>query len=279
MAAVSAVVIPALHTGDVLVAPSDAYPGIRAIAHDVLEPNGVEVRLVPTDDDAVRAALPGATLVWLESPSNPGLDVLDLPALAAEAHAGGAVVAVDNTVAGPLRQRPLELGADYSVTSASKHLSGHSDLVLGAVAVADDERAAALRSWRTATGSIPGPFEAWLAHRSLATLALRLERQEANARDRGRPARPRRRQRRALARRGLGRLLRRRLAGPRRGLPGRLRAGGAATSFGGLHSNAERRARWGSDAVGEGFIRFSAGIEDAPDLVADLERALELSRP
>ena len=72
-----------------LVAPSDAYPGIRAIARDVLEPNGVEVRLVPTDDDAVREALPGATLVWLESPSNPGLVVLDLPALIAEAHAGG----------------------------------------------------------------------------------------------------------------------------------------------------------------------------------------------
>src|SRR4051794_1226186 len=87
MAAVSAVVIPTLHTGDVLVAPSDAYPGIRAIARDVLEPNGVEVRLVPTDDEAVRAALPGATLVWLESPSNPGLVVLDLPALIAEAHA------------------------------------------------------------------------------------------------------------------------------------------------------------------------------------------------
>jgi cystathionine gamma-lyase len=280
MAAVSAVVIPALHSGDVLVAPSDAYPGIRAIAHDVLEPNGVEVRLVPTDDEAVRAALPGATLVWLESPSNPGLDVLDVRALAAEAHAQGATVAVDNTLAGPLRQRPLELGADFSVTSASKHLCGHSDLILGTVAVADAERAAALRAWRIATGSIPGPFEAWLAHRSLATLALRLERQEANAR--------------AVAD----------LLGARDDVSGvrwpgvgsvvcfevgsRARADAfldacklvaQATSFGGLHANAERRARWGSDAVSEGFIRFSAGIEDTPDLLADLERALELSRP
>ena len=130
----------------------------------------------------MREALPGATLVWLESPSNPGLDVLDLRALAAEAHAAGAIVAVDNTLAGPLRQRPLELGADFSVMSASKHLAGHSDLIMGTVAVADAERAAALRAWRIATGAIPGPFEAWLAHRSLATLALRLERQEANAR-------------------------------------------------------------------------------------------------
>jgi cystathionine gamma-lyase len=280
MAAVSAVVIPSLHTGDVLVAPSDAYPGIRAIAADVLRPNGVEVRLVPTDDEAVRAALPGATLVWLESPSNPGLDVLDLSALIAEAHAAGAIVAVDNTLAGPLRQRPLELGAEYSVMSGSKHLAGHSDLILGAVAVSDETRAEALRSWRTATGSIPGPFEAWLAHRSLATWALRLERQEANAR-------------------ALADALRARDDVTDVRWPGvgsvvcfdvgsHARADAfleacalvaAATSFGGLHSNAERRARWGSDDVGEGFIRLNAGIEDTPDLVADVERALELSRP
>jgi cystathionine gamma-lyase len=280
MAAVSAVVIPSLHTGDVLVAPSDAYPGIRAIAADVLRPNGVEVRLVPTDDEAVRAALAGATLVWLESPSNPGLDVLDLSALIAEAHAAGAIVAVDNTLAGPLRQRPLELGAEYSVMSGSKHLAGHSDLILGAVAVSDETRAEALRSWRTATGSIPGPFEAWLAHRSLATWALRLERQEANAR-------------------ALADALRARDDVTDVRWPGvgsvvcfdvgsHARADAfleacalvaAATSFGGLHSNAERRARWGSDDVGEGFIRLNAGIEDTPDLVADVERALELSRP
>ena len=280
MAAVTAVVVPALAPGDVLVAPSDAYPGIRTIARDLLEPRGVEVRLVPTDDAAVRAALPGATLVWLESPSNPGLDVLDLAALAAEAHAAGAAVAVDNTLAGPLRQRPLELGADVSVTSASKHLAGHSDLVLGVVTVADEERAGALRAWRTATGSIPGPFEAWLAHRSLATLALRLERQEANAV--------------AVAER-----LRERddvadVRWPRVGsvvcfdLGSQARAEAflsacelvaEATSFGGLHSNAERRARWGTDAVGDGFIRLNLGIEDAPDLLADLERALDLTRP
>lgn len=280
MAAVSAVVIPALHTGDVLVAPSDAYPGIRAIARDVLEPNGVEVRLVPTSDDAVRAALPGATLVWLESPSNPGLLVLDLPALIAEAHAGGAVVAVDNTLAGPLRQRPLELGADYSVMSGSKYLGGHSDLIMGAVAVADDERAKALRDWRIATGSVSGPFEAWLAHRSLATWGLRLERQEANARALAE----------ALSARddvtdvrwpGVGSVVCFDVGSQARAeaFLGACELVAEATSFGGLHANAERRARWGSDDVGEGFIRFNAGIEDTPDLVADVERALELSRP
>ena len=280
MAAVSAVVIPTLHTGDVLVAPSDAYPGRRAIARDVLEPNGVEVRLVPTDDEAVRAALPGATLVWLESPSNPGLVVLDLPALIAEAHAAGALVAVDNTLAGPLRQRPLELGAEYSVMSGSKHLAGHSDLILGAVSVSDEMRAEALRSWRIATGSIPGPFEAWLAHRSLATWALRLERQEANARALSD----------ALGARddvtdvrwpGVASVVCFDVGSQARAdaFLEACELVAAATSFGGLHASAERRARWGSDDVGEGFIRFNTGIEDTLDLVGDVERALELTRP
>jgi cystathionine gamma-lyase len=280
MAAVTAVVVPALRPGDVLVAPSDGYPGIRTIGAEVLEPRGVEVRLVPTDDAAVREALPGATLVWLESPSNPGLDVLDLAALTAEAGVAGATVAVDNTLAGPLRQRPLELGADVSVTSASKHLSGHSDLVLGVVTVADDERAAALRSWRTTTGSIAGPFEAWLAHRSLATLALRLERQEATAA--------------ALAERLRGREDVSDVRWPGVGsvvcfdLGSQVRAQAflgscdlvaEATSFGGVHSNAERRGRWGTDAVGAGFIRLNVGIEDTDDLLADVDHALDVSRP
>jgi cystathionine gamma-lyase len=280
MAAVSAVVIPTLHTGDVLVAPSDAYPGIRAIARDVLEPNGVEVRLVPTGDEAVRAALPGATLVWLESPSNPGLVVLDLPALIAEAHAAGAVVAVDNTLAGPLRQRPLELGADYSVMSASKHLAGHSDLIMGVVTVADDERVKALREWRIATGSIPGPFEAWLAHRSLATLGLRLERQEASARALADALRARD-DVTDVRWPGVGSVICFDVGSEARAdaFLAACELVAAATSFGGLHSSAERRARWGSDDVGEGFVRFNSGIEDTADLVADVERALELSRP
>jgi cystathionine gamma-lyase len=280
MAAVTAVVVPALRAGDVLVAPSDGYPGIRTIARDLLEPSGVQVRLVATDDAAVRAALPGATLVWLESPSNPGLDVLDVAALAAEAHAAGATVAVDNTLAGPLRQLPLELGADVSVTSASKHLTGHSDLVLGVVAVADEQRAIALRGWRTATGSIPGPFEAWLAHRSLATLAVRLERQEANAATLF--ERLREREDVTGARwPGVGSVVCFDVGTQARAeaFLSACELVAEATSFGGLHSNAERRARWGTDAVGDGFIRLNAGIEDAADLVADVDRALDVSRP
>ena len=279
MAAVAAVVLPALRAGDTLVAPGDAYPGIRSIALEHLAPRGVDVRLVPTREDAILGALDGAAMVWLESPSNPGLDVLDLASLADAAHTTGAVVVVDNTLAGPLRQHPLALGADVSVTSASKHVTGHSDLVLGYAAVRDPAHAVPLRAWRGLTGAIPGPFEAWLAHRSLATFALRLERQEANAA-------------------AIADLLRARddvadVRWPGVGsvvgftLPTAARAQeflegcryvAEATSFGGVHTNAERRARWGTDTVPEGFVRLSAGVEDAADLVEDISRALDAAR-
>jgi cystathionine gamma-lyase len=279
MAAVSAVVVSSLRPGDVLVAPSDAYPGIRSIAVEHLEPRGVEVRLVPTDERAVRGAMAGATMVWVESPSNPGLDMLDLAALATEVHAAGAVFVVDNTLAGPLRQRPLELGADVVVVSASKSLTGHSDLVLGYVAARDPERLAALRSWRSTTGAIPGPFEAWLAHRSLATLAVRLERQEASAAAlagalRGRDDVS------DVRWPGVGSVLCSTLRDAERAQAFLAAADlvAEATSFGGLHSSAERRDRWGTDAVPEGFIRFSAGIEDTADLVADVIGALDATR-
>jgi len=279
MAAVTAVAVSALRPGDVLVAPSDAYPGIRSIALEHLKPRGVEVRLVPTEESAIREALHGASMVWVESPSNPGLEMLDLVLLANEAHAAGSTFVVDNTLAGPLRQRPLELGADVSVSSASKSLTGHSDLVLGYVAATDVEWVDALRSWRSTTGAIPGAFEAWLAHRSLATLAVRLERQEANAaalvealrlRDDVEDVRwPR-----------VGSVLCFTLADADRA-QAFLDATALvteATSFGGLHSTAERRARWGTDDVAEGWIRFSAGIEDTEDLVADVAGALDATQ-
>src|SRR5207244_10954366 len=161
---------------EVLRAATDGYPGVRGIATEHLEPRGIEVRLVPTNDAAVRDAMTGATVVWLESPSNPGLDVLDIAAIARDTDA---LVVVDNTLAGPLFQPVLELGADLSVVSATKYLTGHSDLNMGYVAGRDVER---LREWRGLTGALPGPFETWLAHRSLATYPLRLDRQMANAR-------------------------------------------------------------------------------------------------
>ena len=274
MAAVSAVML-SLGPGDVFAGPDDAYPGVRNIARDHLAPRGVEVRMGPTDQTRLERDAQGATMVWAETPSNPGLEVLDIPALAAAA--GDAPVVVDGTLAGPLRQRPLELGAAYSVVSASKHLTGHSDLLMGYVATSDPKRADRLREWRVLTGAIAGPWEAWLAHRSLATYALRLERMEANAaalaevlRDRDDVA--------GVRWPGVGSVVGFELAdadAARRFLEA-CELVIESTSFGGVHTNAERRARWGyGGGTAEGFIRFSAGIEDTADLVADVSRALD----
>ena len=294
MAAASAVLLPLLRPGDALVVPADGYMAVRSLATGHLAERGVDVRLVPADEQPGEDILSGARLVWLESPSNPGLEATDIAAAAERAHAAGALVAVDNTLATPLGQRPLELGADFSVSSDSKHLTGHGDLILGHVAVRDHARAEALVAWRTQSGAIPGPFEAWLAHRSLATLELRLERQCGTAlalaerllfrddvaavRYPGLPADPAH----EVARRQMTRFgtvvsftLERRARAEAFLSACRLVA--QSTSFGSVHSSAERRARWGGDDVAEGFIRFSVGCEDADDLIADVERALDLS--
>lgn len=276
MAAVTAVLLTALAPGDVLVAPADAYPGVRTIAVEHLEPRGVEVRLVPSAEPAFGAAAEGATLVWVETPTNPHMTLLDVRALADAAHAAGAALAVDGTLATPLRQRALDLGADIVVSSASKHLTGHSDLVLGYAATRDAERADALQAWRGSTGAVPGPFEVWLAHRSLATLAIRLERQEANAAALvdaldGHPAA------RDVLWPGFGSVVGFTLpsAAAAQVFLREARLVADATSFGGVHSSAERRARWGTDDVAPGFVRLSVGIEDAPDLLADVVGALD----
>ena len=273
MAAVAAVVLPRLRPGDVLVAPADGYPGIRKLAAEQLEPGGVEVRLVPTDTEAIASAADGARIVWVETPSNPRLDVVDLDAVR-EVATG--LVAVDNTLATPLGQRPLDHNADFAMFSGTKSFSGHSDVLLGAVSVRDPALAAELRTFRSRTGAVLGPFEAWLAHRSLATLGLRLERSQANARALAE----------ALAARddvtgvrwpGVGPVVAMVLSSPEhaQAFLDACTLVSEATSFGGVHSTAERRARWGTDDVPEGFIRFPAGCEDTADLVADVLNALE----
>lgn len=293
MTAVTAVLLELLEPGDVLVAPSDAYPGVRDVAAAHLVPAGVEVRLVPTDETAIREALPGASLVWVEVPSNPALDVIDIAALASDAHAAGALLAVDNTLATPLIQRPLELGADISMSSATKALTGHSDLVLGHAACAKPLQAEQIGAYRSRTGAIPGPFEVWLAHRSLATLDVRVRRQCANAlalaealeaddrvtgvRYPGLPGHP---GHEVAARQmdGLfGMVVGFELAdeGTAQAFLTACELVAEATSFGGNHTTAERRARWGTDAVSEGFVRLSAGLEDPQDLIADVLHALD----
>ncbi|MEU5424256.1 cystathionine gamma-lyase [Streptomyces olivoreticuli] len=292
MAAISAVLLSRLRPGDTAVLPGDGYQLLPAL-RERLEGFGIVVRTAPTGGDAQLAALEGARLLWIETPSNPGLDVCDIRRLAGAAHREGALVAVDNTLATPLAQRPLELGADFSVASGTKALTGHGDILLGYVTTLDPELTAGVRAWRKVTGAIPGPMEAWLAHRSLATLQLRVDRQAATAlalaealRDRpevtglrhpGLPTDP------------AHELAARQMHGGRFGcvvsfaLPDRghaerfltaLRLVDEATSFGGVRSTAERRGRWGGDAVPEGFIRFSVGVEDTEDLVGDVLTAL-----
>jgi cystathionine gamma-lyase len=256
--------------------PADGYYNTRQLARDHLAPRGIEVREVPTKLGALRTAVPGARLVWVETPSNPTLDVVDLPALAQNCREAGALLAVDSTVATPLRVRPLAAGADFVVASATKALTGHSDVLLGYVAARQPAMLDTVRAWRGAAGAIPGPFEAWLAHRSLATYAVRLERQERNA---GAVAELLRARDDVSDVRwpAVGSVVCFTLASAERAQA--FFAASAlvseATSFGGLHTSGERRARWGTDDVAEGWIRFSAGIEDTEDLLADITAALD----
>ncbi|KUM75532.1 cystathionine gamma-lyase [Streptomyces griseorubiginosus] len=293
MAAISAVLFSQLRAGDTVVLPGDGYqvlPMVRA----QLEAYGIEVRTAPTGDDAQLDVLDGARLLWIESPSNPGLDVCDIRRLVGAAHARGALVAVDNTLATPLGQRPLELGADFSVASGTKQLTGHGDVLLGYVSGREGEAMDAVRRWRKIVGAIAGPMEAWLAHRSIATLQMRVDRQNASALVLARALRERP-EVTGLRYPGLpddpshkiaSQQMRRYGCVVSFTLPTRARAErfldalrlvDDATSFGGVRSTAERRRRWGGDDVPEGFIRFSVGAEDPEDLVADVLRALDES--
>jgi len=298
MAAITAVFGVTLPAGNtegknrVLVMPSDCYYTTRMLAEGYFASLGIEVRTAPTVGNAQRDQLDGATLLWLETPSNPGLEVCDLAELIAAAHSRGVLVAVDNTTATVLGQHPLELGAEFSVSSDTKSLTGHSDLVLGHVTTREPAWAQRLHAFRNLQGAIPGPMEVWLAHRSLATLDMRLERLCKNALEIARllAARPEVQLVRypglpqdpahAIASRQMKHY------GPVIGfvLDGEAWAEHflaacqlvlTATSFGGVHTTAERRARWKGDAIPDGFIRLSAGCEDTQDLLEDISQALD----
>ncbi len=294
MAAITAVLGSTLKAGDRIVLPADAYYTTRLIANNFFSTLGVEVQLAPTANNAQKDYLQGTKLLWLESPSNPGLDTCDIAMLAEAAHAVGALVVVDNTTPSCLGQQPLLLGADLSLSSDTKVTTGHSDLILGHVSVKDTALADKLRTWRTQMGAIPGPMEVWLAHRSLATLHMRIERHAKNAlvvaeflksrpevkglRYPGLPTDPAY----PIASKQMkffGTVISFELAD--KNIAERFLKNCnlvfEATSFGGLHTMAERRARWGGDKVSEGFIRFSVGCEDAEDLIADLRQALDAS--
>jgi cystathionine gamma-synthase len=280
LAAIAAVV-ETLPVGAVVVAPGDAYNGTRRLLGDLASRGRVVVRSVDTTDaSATTAACDGAALLWLESPSNPLLRISDLAALAAAGRAAGALVAVDNTFATPLRQRPLYLGADVVVHSATKLLAGHSDVVMGAVVAADDALLDSLRVRRSLHGAIAGPMEAFLAARGLRTLAVRLDRAEATARD--------------LADRlgahpsvevarypGFGAMVSFDVAGgagPADAVCERVEIIVPATSLGGVETSIERRAKLAlEDHVPPGLLRLSVGLEHVDDLWADLTQALSFS--
>jgi cystathionine gamma-lyase len=289
MAAITAALMATLRAGDRLVIPADGYYVTRVLAAGFLAPLGVEVVEVPTAAYAA-ADFAGAGVVYLETPSNPGLDVVDIAAVAARARAAGARVIADNTTMTALLQRPLDLGADLVVAADTKAPAGHSDVLFGHVAGRDAALVARVRDWRRMGGAIPGPFETFLVHRGLETLELRLARMCATAgliahrlagdprveglRYPGLPGDP------AAAitarqARGAGFLMTFRL-------PDAARAEAflaacplieQTTSFGGTHTSAERRARWG-DAVPAGFVRLSVGIEPAEALWAAIDAAL-----
>jgi cystathionine gamma-lyase len=292
MAAVAAVFGTILRPGDTLLMASDCYYTARLLADGFFTEMGIEVKKAPAASREFEEMINGAKLVWIESPTNPNLDVADISQLVKTARKAGAVVAVDNTTATILAQSPLSLGADFSVASDSKALTGHSDLILGHVAVQNENLATAPLKWRTQMGGIPAPMEVWLAHRSLATLEVRFERQCRNAqliaeyllrRDESMnvryPGLPNDPSHATASKqmRYFGQVIAFELKD--RGQAERFLAAcrliTEATSFGGIHSTAERRARWGGDAIGEGFIRLSVGCEDARDLIGDMAQALD----
>lgn len=293
MAAIAAVLRACTTRERGVLMPSDGYYVARVLADEELAPLGVDVRTCATAGDwaDALAAGPPPGLVLLETPSNPGLEVCDITAIAAAAHAVGALVAVDNTTATPLGQRPLDLGADLVVASDTKALAGHGDVLLGHVSTSDPVLAERLRAARTRGGAVPGPVEAWLALRGLGTLDLRLARQAENARAlavaiREHPAArdvrwpgladdPSHRLASAQMRRWNG-ILRFTLASEH--AVGEFLSAttlvDSATSFGSLRTSADRRARWG-DAAPPGLVRLSAGCEDTDDLVGDVLRGLD----
>lgn len=282
MAAVSAV-LSLVPLGGTVVAPGAAYNGVVVTLSERQERGELTVRRVDvTDTAAVLTALDGADLLWLESPTNPLLEVADLPTILAGARERGVLSTVDNTFATPLLQQPLADGADLAVHSVTKYLSGHSDVILGATVTRPDETGRALRErlhrHRSLGGAIPGPMEVWLALRGLRTLQVRLERACANAAE--------------LAGRlrahsfvevcrypGFGAIVSFDVAG---GAGAAEQVAAAchvitpSTSLGGVESQIERRRRQPGEPaeVPENLLRLSVGIEDVEDLWDDLDQAL-----
>ena len=290
MAAISAVFFALLKSGDRILLPSDGYYTPRVLMERFLTRFGVSFDLRPTAS-FLDGGFDGYRLVFVETPSNPGLDLCDIAAVCEAAHKAGALVVTDNTTMTPLGQRPLDLGADIVVAADTKAPNGHSDALFGHVATRDADIRAAVAEWRKLAGAIPGPFEAWQVHRGLETLEVRYDRMCSSAeivarRLKDHPAV------KALRFPGLEGDPSHNLARAQMERFGFLialtldseqvaesfidgcRLIQPATSFGGLHTSAERRARWG-DAVAPGFVRLSVGCEPVEELWTAIRDALD----
>ncbi len=306
LAAEDTIIRALLRPGDHVVLPDDAYGGTFRLFDKVASPWGIVHDPAPASDpDAVRAAIrPGVTkLVWIETPSNPLLGIGDIEALAAIAHDAGALLVVDNTFATPYLQQPLTLGADVVVHSTTKYAGGHSDVVGGAIVVRDLELAEALSFHQNAMGAVPGPFDAFLTHRGLKTLGVRMDRHSDNA-ERvadfllghpavtqvfypGLPDHPGH----AVAARQMrrfGGMVSFRVAGGEEAalrVCARTEVFTLGESLGGVESLIEHPGRMTHASVAgtalevpADLIRLSVGIETAEDLIADLERAIGAAR-
>lgn len=295
MAAIAAALSIVPEAG-VLVMPRHSYNGSLALSSELQAAGRLSIRPVDiANTEEVLAALDGADALWVESPTNPMLEVADLPALLAAAKAKNIVSIVDNTFATPLLQQPLNHGADLVVHSVTKYLSGHSDVIMGALVTTDEQLHSRLHGYRTLHGAIAGPMDTFLALRGVRTMSVRIDRSQSNSqvlaerladhpnvqavRYPGLPSDPGH-ERAAKLMGGFGSVI-------------ALEAGSSAqeadrvldalklitgaTSLGGVESLAERRARHASEpaSVPASLIRLSVGIEDVEDLWADLDQALE----
>jgi cystathionine gamma-synthase len=294
MAAISAV-FSTLPVGAKVVASDQGYSGVMTLLGNLSAAKKVSVNFVAiADTDAVLAALEGADLLWIESPTNPSLDVAELPTLIKHAKARNILVAVDNTFATALLQKPLEMGADIVMNSVTKYLAGHSDVVLGSLSTNDPIQFKALEDARKFNGSIPGPLEAWLALRGIRTFPLRFQRASENAielakrlsqhplvtrvRYPGLPTDSQHLKAKAFMK-GFGAIVSFEYAGSAAAADKVCESSKVvtyATSLGGVESLWERRRRWPieSASVPETLIRLSVGCEDVEDLWLDIEAAL-----
>jgi cystathionine gamma-synthase len=298
MAAISAV-FSLLPEGAVIVAANNGYQGTTTLLKKLHESEKLKVRFVNlANTDECLAAIPGAQMLYLESPLNPLLEVVDLPKIIAAGKSAGCGVVVDNTLATPLLQNPLALGADISIHSVTKYLSGHSDLILGSLSTNDQALYGRLEQSRRYGGAIAGPFEAWIALRGLRTFALRMQRSQENAMELAtrlsKDSRISKVRYPGLATDSYHSLAKSFMKGFGAMISFDVNASVEqvdlmcdssklitnATSLGGVESIWERRRRWATESatVPENLIRFSVGIENVDDLWADIQQALTAAK-